>query len=146
MTNITTLLGAEAEPLLSHVCQGIPKDALNLPGPDFIERVMIDTDRKPGVLRNLRALFNQGRLAGSGYLSILPVDQGVEHSGGASFAPNPEYFDPLNIVRLAIEGGCNGVASTLGVLGSVARRALYRQTGSQRISLLPEQLRPEHVC
>ena len=126
MTNITTLLGAEAEPLLSHVCQGIPKDALNLPGPDFIERVMIDTDRKPGVLRNLRALFNQGRLAGSGYLSILPVDQGVEHSGGASFAPNPEYFDPLNIVRLAIEGGCNGVASTLGVLGSVARRYAHR--------------------
>lgn len=126
MTNITTLLGAEAEPLLSHVCHGIPKDALNLPGPDFIERVMLDTDRKPGVLRNLRALFNQGRLAGSGYLSILPVDQGVEHSGGASFAPNPEYFDPLNIVRLAIEGGCNGVASTLGVLGSVARRYAHR--------------------
>jgi class I fructose-bisphosphate aldolase len=126
MTNINSLLGAEAEALLGHVCKGIPKAALHLPGPDFIERVLLDSDRKPGVLRNLAALFNHGRLGGSGYLSILPVDQGIEHSGGASFAPNPAYFDPENIVKLAIEGGCNGVASTLGVLGSVARRYAHR--------------------
>ncbi len=126
MTNITSLLGADADTLLAHVCKGIPKENLHLPGPDFIERVLLDGDRKPGVLRNLQALFNHGRLGGSGYLSILPVDQGIEHSGGASFAPNPAYFDPENIVRLAIEGGCNGVASTLGVLGSVARRYAHR--------------------
>jgi len=126
MTNIDSLLGTETEILLGHVCKGIPKAALHLPGPDFIERVLLDSDRKPGVLRNLAALFNHGRLGGSGYLSILPVDQGIEHSAGASFAPNPLYFDPENIVRLAIEGGCNGVASTLGVLGSVARRYAHR--------------------
>jgi len=126
MTNIITHLGAEEDFLLGHVCRGIPKESLHLPGPDFIERVLLDSDRKPGVLRSLAALFNQGRLAGSGYLSLLPVDQGVEHSGGASFAPNPAYFDPANIVKLAIEGGCNGVASTLGVLGSVARRYAHR--------------------
>ncbi len=125
-TNIQALLGSEAEALLSHVCQGISKDTLHLPGPDFIDRVLLDSDRSPAVLRNLSALFNHGRLGGTGYLSILPVDQGVEHSGGASFAPNPAYFDPANIVKLAIEGGCNGVASTLGVLGSVARRYAHR--------------------
>ena len=126
MTDIESLLGAETEFLLSHTCQGIPQGSLHLPGPDFIDRVLLDSDRKPGVLRNLGALFNHGRLAGSGYLSLLPVDQGIEHSAGASFAPNPLYFDPENIVCLAIEGGCNGVASTLGVLGSVARRYAHR--------------------
>ena len=126
MTDIQALLGADADSLLSHVCRGIPKDSLHLPGPDFVNRVLLDGDRSPAVLRNLAALFEHGRLGGSGYLSILPVDQGVEHSGGASFAPNPAYFDPENIVKLAIEGGCNGVASTLGVLGSVARRYAHR--------------------
>ncbi|MEK7769102.1 MAG: class I fructose-bisphosphate aldolase, partial [Pseudomonadota bacterium] len=126
MTDISAMLGDEADKLLNHVCQGIPKDGLHVPGPDFIDRVMVASDRKPGVLRNLQALYNHGRLAGSGYLSLLPVDQGVEHSGGASFAPNPIFFDPENIARLAIEGGCNGVASTLGVLGIVARRYAYK--------------------
>ena len=126
MTDIASLLGADTEFLLGYACKGITKDKLHLPGPDFIDRVCLDSDRKPGVLRSLASLFNHGRLAGTGYLSILPVDQGVEHSGGASFAPNPLYFDPENIVRLAIDGGCNAVASTLGVLGSVARRYAHR--------------------
>jgi class I fructose-bisphosphate aldolase len=126
MTDIAALLGAEAERLLGHRCTGIAQENLHLPGPDFIDRVLHDSDRKPGVLRNLAALFGHGRLAGTGYLSILPVDQGVEHSAGASFAPNPRYFDPENLVRLAIEGGCNAVASTLGVLGAVARRHAHR--------------------
>ena len=126
MSNITSLLGDKAEFLLGHTCRGIAKDTLHLPGPDFINRVHASSDRKPGVLRNLAALFGHGRLAGSGYMSLLPVDQGVEHSAGASFAPNPLYFDPENIVRLAIEGGCNGVASTLGVLSSVARKYAHR--------------------
>ncbi len=126
MTDIATLLGADAENLLGHVCRGIPKESLHLPGPDFVDRVVAASDRKPPVLRSLQALFGAGRLAGTGYLSILPVDQGIEHSAGASFAPNPAYFDPENIVRLAIEGGCNAVASTLGVLGAVARRYAHR--------------------
>lgn len=126
MTDITAILGDETEELLTHECQGIAKDLLQLPGPDFVERVLVASDRKPGVLRSLQTLFDHGRLAATGYLSILPVDQGVEHSGGASFAPNPIYFDPENIVRLAIEGGCNGVASTLGVLGSIGRRYAHR--------------------
>ncbi|MGE0356413.1 MAG: class I fructose-bisphosphate aldolase [Burkholderiales bacterium] len=126
MKDLATLLGDRAESLLGHVCRTIPKESLHLPGPDFIERVLMDGDRKPAVLRNLASLFRHGRLAGTGYLSLLPVDQGIEHSGGASFAPNPAYFDPENIVKLAIEGGCNGVASTLGVLGSVARRYAHR--------------------
>jgi class I fructose-bisphosphate aldolase len=126
MTKIESLLGAEAEFLLGHRCRTLTADQLHLPGPGFIDRVHLVSDRKPGVLRNLAALFDHGRLAGTGYLSILPVDQGVEHSAGASFAPNPLYFDPENIVRLAIEGGCNAVASTLGVLGSVARRHAHR--------------------
>src|SRR5438876_5800019 len=123
---IEEFLGDEARTLLDHKARTIPKDQLNLPGPDFIDRVWTNSDRSPAVLRSLQSLFDNGRLAGTGYLSILPVDQGIEHSAGASFAPNPQYFDPENIVRLAIEGGCNGVASTFGVLGSVARRYAHR--------------------
>ncbi|ERS91604.1 class I fructose-bisphosphate aldolase [Halomonas sp. PBN3] len=126
MTDIAKLLGDDADDLLGHTCQGVPRDSLHLPGPDFVDRVVSASDRPPAVLRNLQALYNHGRLGGTGYLSLLPVDQGIEHSGGASFAPNPRYFDPANIVELAIEGGCNGVASTLGVLGSVARRYAHR--------------------
>lgn len=121
MANIPELLGSEADSLLSHKCETISKSNLHVPGPDYIERVVAHKNRKPMVLRNLNAMYNHGRLAGTGYLSILPVDQGVEHSAGASFAPNPAYFDPENIIKLAIEGGCNAVASTLGVLNSVAR-------------------------
>jgi class I fructose-bisphosphate aldolase len=126
MTDIIKLLGNEAESLLAYQCKGIPREMLHLPGPDYVDRVVALKDLKPGVLRALQTLFGHGRLAGTGYMSILPVDQGVEHSGGASFAPNPIYFDPENIVKLAIEGGCNAVASTLGVLGSVARRYAHK--------------------
>ena len=120
--NIAKYLGASADDLLSHVCNTIPKAQLYLPGPDFISRVYAETDRSNQVLRSLHAIFNHGRLGGTGYVSILPVDQGVEHSAGASFAANPEYFDPAKIVELAIDGGCNAVASTLGTLGAVARK------------------------
>ena len=120
------ILGVEAKSLLDHKCRTIPKENIHLPGPDFIDRMFIDSDRPNNVLRNMRLLFGHGRLAGTGYLSILPVDQGIEHSAGASFAPNPIYFDPVNIVKLAIEGGCNAVASTLGVLGMVARKYAHR--------------------
>ena len=123
---IESLLGGEAESLLGHTCTGIPRDSLHLPGPDYVDRVVAQSDRTPVVMRNLQGIFDHGRLGGTGYLSILPVDQGIEHSGGASFAPNPRYFDPENIVRLAIEGGCNAVASTLGVLGAVSRRYAHR--------------------
>lgn len=126
MADITSMLGNEADELLRHVCKCIPKTGLYIPGPDFVDRIMATSDRKPGVLRNLQAIYNHGRLSGSGYLSMLPVDQGVEHSAGASFAPNPMFFDPENITRLAIEGGCNAVASTLGVLGIVARRYAHK--------------------
>jgi len=126
LKEIEQLLGPDAKTLLDHTCKTIPKSSLHLPGPDFIDRVWVGADRKPGVLRALGQLFNTGRLAGTGYLSILPVDQGIEHSAGASFAPNPAYFDPENIVKLAIEGGCNAVASTFGVLGSVARKYAHR--------------------
>ncbi|CAK0747636.1 fructose-bisphosphate aldolase class I [Gammaproteobacteria bacterium] len=126
MTDVTQLLAGEAEYLLAHHCEGIPKDTLQLPGPDYIDRVVVTKNLKPSVLRSLQALYGSGRLANTGYLSLLPVDQGVEHSGGASFAPNPIYFDPDNILKLAIEGGCNGVASTLGVLSSVARRYAHK--------------------
>ncbi len=122
---IRTHLGDKAT-LLDYACRGISKEMLHLPGPDFIDRVVAPSDRPANVLRNLAAVFNGGRLAGTGYVSILPVDQGIEHSGAASFAPNPAYFDPENIVRLALEGGCNAVASTLGVLGSVARRYAHK--------------------
>jgi len=126
MTKISTILGNESEQLLNHVCKTIPKQSLQVPGADFVDRVMALSNRKPSVLRNLQALFDHGRLAGTGYLSLLPVDQGVEHSAGASFAPNPMFFDPKHIVELAIEGGCNGVASTLGVLGIVARQYAHK--------------------
>ncbi|MDJ0891934.1 MAG: class I fructose-bisphosphate aldolase [Gammaproteobacteria bacterium] len=121
-----TILGEETESLLGHKCKTIPRAQLHLPGPDYVDRVAAAKNRSPRVLRNLQALFDHGRLGGTGYLSILPVDQGVEHSGGASFAPNPVYFDPANIVKLAIEGGCNAVASTLGVLASVARSYAHK--------------------
>ena len=123
---IEELLGADARTLLDYTSKTIPKDQLQLPGPDFVDRVWSASDRNPRVLRSLQTLFGSGRLAGTGYLSILPVDQGIEHSAGASFAPNPAYFDPENIVRLAIEGGCNAVASTFGVLGAVARRYAHK--------------------
>jgi class I fructose-bisphosphate aldolase len=124
--DIQSLLGEDAESLLGHESKGIPKDELTLPGPDFVERVYAQTDRSPQVLRNLQSLFDHGRLRHTGYVSILPVDQGIEHSAAASFAPNPKYFDPKNIVELALEGGCNGVASTFGVLASVSRRYAHR--------------------
>ena len=126
MTDIASLLGQESDWLLQHECHTIPKHNLQCPGADFVDRVMVSSDRKSSVLRNLQALFSHGRLAGTGYLSLLPVDQGVEHSAGASFAPNPQFFDPQKIVELAIEGGCNGVASTLGVLAIVARKYAHR--------------------
>jgi class I fructose-bisphosphate aldolase len=123
---IQDILADRAEYLLGHTCTTIPKDQLHLPGPDFIDRVVSKTDRSPTVMRNLQTMYGHGRLAGTGYLSILPVDQGIEHSAGASFAPNPIYFDPANICELAVEGGCNAVASTLGVLGSVARSYAHK--------------------
>jgi fructose-bisphosphate aldolase, class I len=123
---IPKLLGDEAQSLLEHTCHTVKKEDLHLPGPDFVDRVMMYTDRSGNVLRNLQSVFDHGRLSGTGYLSILPVDQGIEHSAGASFAPNPIYFDPESIVKLAIEGGCNAVASTLGVLGAVSRKYAYK--------------------
>jgi class I fructose-bisphosphate aldolase len=122
---IEEILGDEAA-LLMHECRTIPRESLQLPGPDFVDRVFAQTDRLPRVLGSLQWLFSTGRLAGTGYVSILPVDQGIEHSAGASFAPNTAYFDPENIIRLAIEGGCNAVASTLGVLGSSARKYAHK--------------------
>jgi class I fructose-bisphosphate aldolase len=124
-TSIQELLGQEAEDLLTYKAK-FPAEQLHLPGPDFIDRVWKDSDRNPAVLRNMQTLFNHGRLGGSGYLSVLPVDQGIEHSAGASFAPNPLYFDPENIVKLAHEAGCNAVASSLGVLGAVARKYAHK--------------------
>ena len=126
LSGLEEVLGEDARTLLEHRCETIPKELLHLPGPDFIDRVWKDSDRSPRVLRSLQTLYGHGRLAGTGYMSILPVDQGIEHSAGASFAPNPAYFDGENIVKLAIEGGCNAVASTFGVLGSVARRYAHR--------------------
>ena len=126
MSNVAELLGANAEYLLRHICTTIPKEALHLPGPDFVDRIFAPSDRNNRVLVNLQRLFGGGRLAGTGFLSILPVDQGIEHSGGASFAKNPMYFDPENIIKLAVEGGCNAVASTFGVLGMVARKYAHK--------------------
>jgi len=126
VSRIEELLGNEAESLLGFDSPKVSKDLLHLPGPDWVERIFAHTDRNPQTLRSLQQLFNTGRLAGTGYLSILPVDQGIEHAGGASFAKNPIYFDPANIVELAIEGGCNAVASTYGVLGAVARKYAHK--------------------
>jgi class I fructose-bisphosphate aldolase len=123
---IAELLGGDADKLLNHVSKTVSKENLHLPGPDFVDRVWVASDRSPQVIRSLGQLFNTGRLAGTGYVSILPVDQGIEHSAGASFAKNPQYFDPENIVKLAIEGGCNAVASTFGVLGMVARKYVHK--------------------
>jgi class I fructose-bisphosphate aldolase len=126
MTDIKGLLGDEAEELLSFTCKGITADQLTQPGGDIVERVYLQSDRSPQVLRNLQSMFGHGRLADTGYVSILPVDQGIEHSGAASFAPNPMYFDPENIIKLAIEGGCNAVATTFGVLGTMSRKYAHR--------------------
>ncbi|MBI3585731.1 MAG: class I fructose-bisphosphate aldolase [Ignavibacteriales bacterium] len=126
MINIEQLLGSEAKNLLEHQCKTIPKESLHLPGPDYVDRAYALSDRPTPVLKSLQQLLGHGRLAGTGYVSILPVDQGIEHSAGASFAPNPMYFAPENIVKLALEGGCNAVASTLGVLGAVARKYAHR--------------------
>ena len=125
-SKIQEFLGADAETLLNHTTTTIPKENLSLPGADFIDRVWLDSDRTPAVLRSLQTLLSHGRLRDTGYLSILPVDQGIEHAAGASFAPNPQYFDPANIVKLAVEGGCNAVASTFGVLGAVARKYAHK--------------------
>lgn len=124
--DVASLLEEEADYLLDHTSETIPREQLHLPGPNFVDRVWMDSDRSPRVLRSLQTLFDHGRLAGTGYLSMLPVDQGIEHAAGASFAPNPIYFDPDNIIQLAIQGGCNAVASTFGVLGSVARKYAHR--------------------
>ncbi len=126
LARIEEMLGADARALLEYTASGIPKDQIQAPGPDFVDRVWSHSDRNPRVLRSLQTLYSSGRLAGTGYLSILPVDQGIEHSAGASFAPNPQYFDPENIVRLAVEGGCNAVASTFGVLGVTARKYAHK--------------------
>lgn len=123
---IVEILGDDAKDLLKHKCKTIQKENLHLPGPDFLDRIVTVSDRSSTVLRNMQTFFNHGRLSNTGYLSVLPVDQGVEHSAGASFAPNPIYFDPENIVKLAMEGGCNGVASTLGILGSVSRKYAHK--------------------
>lgn len=124
--SIEALLGAEASSLLNHTCTTIPKESIHLPGGDFVDRIFSSTNRSQRVLNNLEWLYQTGRLAGTGYLSILPVDQGIEHSAGASFAKNPIYFDSENIVKLAVEAGCNGVASTFGVLGSVSRKYAHK--------------------
>ncbi len=126
MTDLASLLGDEAESLLNHESKGIPAADLHLPGPDYIDRCLRQSDRSPQVLRSLQSLFDHGRLGGTGYVSILPVDQGIEHSGAASFAPNPKYFDPGNICELAVEGGCNAVATTFGVLGTVSRQYAHK--------------------
>ncbi|MHB1510823.1 MAG: class I fructose-bisphosphate aldolase [Acidimicrobiales bacterium] len=144
--NIHHLLGKQADSLLTHRCNGIPKDSLMLPGPDYIDRVMAESDRSVTVLRNLAHMHDHGRLGGSGYLSILPVDQGVEHSGAASFARNPAYFDPANLCRLAIEGGCNAIASTLGVLGMVARRYAHRIPFIVKLNHNELLTYPNHAC
>ena len=125
-TDTASILGAEAKALLSYESKTISKNSLHLPGPDFVDRVFSQSDRNVATLRNFQLLMNTGRLGGTGYVSILPVDQGIEHSAGASFAPNPQFFDPENIVKLALEGGCNAVASTIGVLASVARKYAHK--------------------
>jgi class I fructose-bisphosphate aldolase len=150
LQRITQTLGSEAEGLLSHRCQTVSSDLLHLPGPDFIDRVTAISDRPINVLRNLALMYNTGRLGGTGYLSILPVDQGIEHSAGASFAPNPIYFDPEAIVKLGLEGGCNAVASTLGVLAATARKYAHKipyvvKLNHNELPVVPQPLRPDHV-
>ena len=149
-SKIHELLGAEADALLTYQAKGFDKSTLHLPGPDFVDRIVAQTDRNPQVLRNFQSIFDHGRLGGTGYVSILPVDQGIEHSAGASFAPNPIYFDPENIVKLAIEGGCNCVASTFGVLASLLAQVrpqdpVHGEDQPQRVPELPEQVRPGDV-
>jgi len=126
MKDIEKYLGKETDYLLNHECTTIPKENIHIPGPDFIDRIHLNSDRPIAVLRNMQTMYNHGRLANTGYLSVLPIDQGIEHSAGASFAPNPIYFDPENIVKLAIDGDANAVASTLGVLGMVARKYAHK--------------------
>ena len=126
LQDIEKFLGTDAESLLKYECTKVPKNTLELPGPKWLDKIHLNSDRPVRVLSSLNTLFNHGRLAGTGYLSILPVDQGIEHSAGASFAPNPAYFDPENIIKLAIEGGCNAVASTVGILGLTARKYAHR--------------------
>ncbi|MES2504180.1 MAG: class I fructose-bisphosphate aldolase [Myxococcota bacterium] len=148
MTSIHQVLGADAS-LLDYECKTIGKERLHLPGPDFIDRVMSQTDRTPTVLRNLASLYHHGRLSGTGYVSILPVDQGIEHSAAASFGPNPDYFDPANILELAIEGGCNAVATTYGVLGAVARKYAHKIPMILKVNhseLLSYPNQPDQVC
>ena len=147
---ITDLLGKENEDLLSYICKKVPKESLHLPSPVFVSEVFGISNRNCQTLRSLQQLFNSGRLSGTGYLSILPVDQGVEHSAGASFAKNPEYFDPENIVRLAIEGGCNAVASTFGVLAMVARKYAHRipfivKLNHNELLTYPKQIRSDFI-
>ena len=125
-TRLEELLGDDATALLGHRCQTVEASNLHLPGPDFVDRVFVDSDRTTGTLRQLQWLLHSGRLSGTGYVSILPIDQGIEHSGGASFAPNPIYFDPENLVKLAVDGGCNAIASTIGVLGAVSRKWAHK--------------------
>lgn len=126
LQKITELLGKDADSLLNHTCKTISKDVIHVPGPDFVDRIFLSTNRSNQVIKSIQSIYNHGRLSGTGYVSILPVDQGIEHSAGASFAPNPMFFDPENIVKLAIEGGCNAVASTYGVLASVSRKYAHK--------------------
>src|SRR6202049_178917 len=125
-SNLEQILGQDAVTLLQHQCKTIPKESLHLPGPDYVDRIYAGSDRPARVLTSLQSLLNGGRLAGTGYVSILPVDQGIEHSAGASFAPNPMYFDPENLVKLAIDGGCNDVASTFGGLANSSRKYAHK--------------------
>ena len=148
MKQLEEILGSDAN-LLTYECKTISKNRLHTPGPDFIDRVLSQSDRSPAVLRNLASVYNHGRLAGTGYLSILPVDQGIEHSAAASFAPNPDYFDPANILELAIEGGCNCVATTYGVLGSVARKYAHKIPMMLKVNhneLLSYPNHPDQIC
>src|SRR6516164_3346284 len=124
--DLANLLGDNADDLLTYVAKGIPKEDLLVPGPDYVDRAFAPSDRSPQVMRNLQSLYGNGRLGGTGYVSILPVDQGIEHSAAASFAPNPKYFDPANIIELAVEGGCNAVATTFGVLGAMSRKYAHK--------------------
>ena len=144
MTDIKGLLGDEAEELLTFTCKGITADQLTQPGGDIVERVYLQSDRSPQVLRNLQSMFGHGRLADTGYVSILPVDQGIEHSAAASFAPNPMYFDPENIVKLAIEGGCNAVATTFGVLGTMSRKYAHSPESHHQIIEVAEAFQRAH--